>query len=93
MAHKLPEDFKKALLATPTAHVVWEDITAFTPDGDFFRSNPATDKFYPNEEELKNLYADWEILQCEEAESRALKKKLDGSSMLNTVARLLAKKG
>lgn len=25
--HKLPDDFKKALIATPQALVIWEDIT------------------------------------------------------------------
>jgi uncharacterized protein YdeI (YjbR/CyaY-like superfamily) len=27
MVHKLPNDFQKALNATPTAKAVWEDIT------------------------------------------------------------------
>lgn len=67
-------------------------ITAFTPEGDFFRNNPETNKFYPTEQELRELYADWEVLQYEEAESRARQTKPDGSPMINTAARLLAKK-
>ncbi len=27
VVHKLPVDFKKALIQTPAAHAVWEDIT------------------------------------------------------------------
>lgn len=67
-------------------------VTAFTSEGDFFKKDPTTNRFYPNLGELKALYEDWEILEYEESNSRARAKKEDGSPMFNIAAKLLAKK-
>ena len=67
-------------------------IAVFTKDGDFYRNNPETDRFYPDLGELSRLYSDWEVLEYSEEEGKALQKKVDGSPMLNIVARILARK-
>ena len=67
-------------------------ISAFTTNGDFYRNNPGTKNFYPGINELRELYADWQILEYEEAEGSAFAKKPDGSPMRNITARLLARK-
>lgn len=65
-------------------------IAAFTQDGDFFKNNP--EGFYPNRLELKEIYNDWEVLTYDEISSPAMAKKEDGSPMINTIARLIARK-
>lgn len=67
-------------------------ITTFTKDGDFYQNNPSTENFYPSEGELKELYANWEVLEYEEVASRTFSKRSDGSSMMNVVAKLIARK-
>lgn len=67
-------------------------ITSFTKNGDFYRSNPDTGNFYPEEDELRGLYADWEVLEYEEVENQAFEKKPDGSPMMNMSAKLIARK-
>ena len=67
-------------------------ITVFTKNGDFYKKNPQTNNFYPDTNELKELYADWEILEYEEVQSKAFQKNPDGSPMFNVAAKLLAKK-
>lgn len=67
-------------------------LTVFTKDGDFFRNNPYTDKFYALTGELSNLYSDWNILKYEEKLSRAFQKRPDGSPMFNIAARIIAQK-
>ena len=67
-------------------------ITAFTKNGDFFKRNPETDDFYPEEGELKDIYSDCEILEYEEVEGGAFDKNPDGSPILNISAKILAKK-
>ncbi len=67
-------------------------IATFTENGDFYRNNPDTENFYPKERELKELYAEWEILEYEEVENQAFAKKPDGSPMVNISAKLIAKK-
>lgn len=67
-------------------------ITTFTENGDFYQNNPNTENFYPKESELKELYADWEILEYEESKDRAFAKKPDGSPMMNISAKVIARK-
>lgn len=67
-------------------------VTVFTKEGDFFNKNPATDKFYPGLGEMKDVYADWEILEYKESNTRAWAKKEDGSPMFNIAAKILARK-
>lgn len=67
-------------------------ITTFTKNGDFFNSNPETDRFYTSQEELKDMYADWNILVSFEKEASAVAKKPDGTPMTNVFAGLIAQK-
>lgn len=67
-------------------------ITAFTQTGDFFAENPKTEKLYFAQDELRALYADWEILLYEEVRRQAMAKKADGTRKRNVVAVLLARK-
>ncbi len=67
-------------------------ITAFTQTGDFFQENPKTEKLYFAQDELRALYAGWEILSYEEVRRQAMAKKADGTRKRNVVAVLLARK-
>jgi len=67
-------------------------ITSFTKNGDFYRKDPTTDKFYLNENELKDLYQSWEILTYFEKEGKAFAKNPDGTAMVNIFAGMIAKK-
>ncbi len=67
-------------------------ITVFTKNGDFFREDPKTDNFYPDEGELKEMYMGWEILEYNEVKRKAFGKKLDGSPIFNISAKILARK-
>lgn len=69
-------------------------IAAFTEDGDFYRNAPNTEKFYLQENELKDLYIDagWDIREYREVRVGAEKKRPDGSPMINVSAKLIARK-
>lgn len=67
-------------------------ISAITRQGDFFRANPARDRFYPELGTLQELYVGWEILSYIEEEREARQERPDGSSMKNISAHLLARK-
>lgn len=65
-------------------------ISVFTRNGDFY--TPGTDRFYPDTNEMKRIYADWDILEYEEKEGDTAEKKPDGTQMKVVTARLLARK-
>jgi tellurite methyltransferase len=67
-------------------------IISFTKNGDFFKENINTEKFYLELNELKDLYADWDILEYEETKGEARRQKPDGTPMFNISAKILAKK-
>ena len=67
-------------------------ITSFSQNGDFYQKDPTTEKFYLKENELKDLYQDWEVLTYFEKEGKAFAKNLDGTSMVNVFAGIIAKK-
>lgn len=67
-------------------------ITSFTKNGDFYKLNPNTNKFYLSENELKNLYQDWDVMNYFEKGSKALAKNPDGTAMSNVFAGIIAKK-
>lgn len=69
-------------------------ISTFTQDSDFYRNEPDADEYYPEAEELKKLYLDWEILEYEEIEVKAGDKRpgKGGSPVTNTAATILARK-
>jgi len=66
-------------------------ITTFTKDGDFYRENPQTSKFYlDNKEQLEQLYTGWKILRNFEKEGKARAVDEDGNHMVNMFVGLLA---
>lgn len=67
-------------------------LTVFTKHGDFYRNDPDATHFYANQDELCELYHDWEIVECREVEGPAHKKNPDGSAMRNTWVELVARK-
>lgn len=67
-------------------------ISAFTKESDFYRNKPQTNTLFLEKEELKNLYSGWDILHYEEIPTEALAKKADGTPMINTTAKILARK-
>ena len=67
-------------------------IGTFTKDGDFYRLDHMENRFFPEHQELPELYQDWEILSYEERQSTALRTHEDGTHMTNTAAILLARK-
>lgn len=42
-------------------------LAVFSNNSDFFKEDPASGNFYPDREEMRRLYADWEIVECSEA--------------------------
>ncbi len=58
-------------------------INAITKEGDFYKDNPTTDKFFSSQGEIKSIYSDWEILEFQSRKWEAFQKRKDGSSMLN----------
>jgi len=67
-------------------------ITSFTKKGDFYNNDSATENFYLDTNELKELYFDWEILEYSEIETKANARDSDGNPMVNTTAKILARK-
>lgn len=67
-------------------------ITSFTQNGDFYRKDPTTGKFYLKENELKDLYQDWEVLTYFEKKAKAFAKNPDGTPMVNVFAGMIAKR-
>lgn len=67
-------------------------LAGFMKDGDFYRENPETNNLYFDTDEMKTLYADWEILDYSEKRGQAFQKREDGSPMFNITARILARK-
>ena len=67
-------------------------LATFTQDGDFYKVKNPNNFFYPASGEVKNLYADWQIIQWKERETKAFQKKDDGSPMINTTSFLIAQK-
>jgi tellurite methyltransferase len=67
-------------------------LTVFTKEGDFAKL-PGSDKyFYPEPDEMRELYSDWEVLTYNEHKGPAHDKNPDGSNMVNTITHLLARK-
>lgn len=67
-------------------------ITTFTTEGDFYKKDPQTKNFFPETNELRDLYAGWEILEYSEEVGDAFAKNEDGTPKQNTTASILARK-
>ncbi len=67
-------------------------VIAFNKNGDIYKQRPNNHFFLPAEGELKEIYADWEILKFKEEERRMYQKKEDGTNMFNMTLFLLARK-
>ena len=93
--HHLTDDQARKLLDKAQEHTLSGGVNvvaAITKEGDFYRDNPKSDRFYVNKDELKNLYSDWEIKNYFEKEVKMLKKREDGTPMTNIMAGLIAVK-
>lgn len=67
-------------------------LTTFTEESEFYTLKHGENEFYFKPNQLKELYSDWEIVKYEEEKVQANKKKQDGSLMVNTIARIIARK-
>lgn len=67
-------------------------VVVFMKNGAFYKADPLTKNFFPQLNQLRTLYKEWEILEYEERESEAFQKNLDGSAVFNMVATILARK-
>ncbi len=68
-------------------------ITAFTKDGDFYKKNPSTPKYYlDGKQELEKLYSGWSILKSFEKDGKARALDTEGKPQFNIFAGLLAQK-
>ena len=67
-------------------------IVAITKDGDFYRSNTKTNKFYADEGEIKNLYTNWGVLEFESKNRQAFQKRADGNPMNNVTDEIIVRK-
>ena len=67
-------------------------ITTFTKEGDFYKNDSTTDRFYPGLGEVQDLYKGWDIIKYKEKEGTAHKKNEDGVHMVNVSASILAQK-
>jgi len=95
MLHHLSREEAMSLITQMQKHTNKDGlnvITIFTKNGDFYRKNPDTDKFYPEKDVLKKLYANWEVLEYEEIESQTWIKRPDGNPMINMSEKLIAQK-
>jgi tellurite methyltransferase len=93
--HELPIAEAQTLIRNMQEHTSpggLNAIVVFTSDGDFYRDDPTTDKFYPAPGELRQLYNGWEIIEYTEEEGASRKKDSAGNPFKNVVARILAKR-
>ncbi len=67
-------------------------VTAITKEGDFFKRELTTNKFFPAIGEMKKIYGNWEVLNYQEVNRKARLKKENGSPMLNVTVKILARK-
>lgn len=71
----------------------FNSITAFTQDGDFFRANPDTGRFYlKNKEELGGYYTGWETISLFEKEGKARDVDKEGNPQSNVFAGVFAQR-
>ncbi|MAZ40943.1 hypothetical protein CL654_02405 [bacterium] len=67
-------------------------ISVFTKKGDFYKLPISKLFFYLEENELKDLYADWDVLVYKEQEGTAHETRADGTPMKNVLAHMIARK-
>ena len=67
-------------------------LNVITKEGDFYRNNPNTDRFYAEQDEIKKIYQDWEILEFDRRTWEAFQKRPDGSPMFNTSEEIIVRK-
>ncbi len=95
MGHHLTREEMLKVIAEMKAHTKpggYNVLEVFTKEGDFFKANPATDKFYPELGELRTLYSDWEIVDYREKDSKARSTWEDGRPMFNIAANIIARR-
>ncbi len=71
----------------------FNSMTAFTKDGDFFRTNPGTGRFYLNNKvELNGYFTDWKTISLFEKEGKARAMNNKGNPQFNVFAGIMAQK-
>jgi tellurite methyltransferase len=65
-------------------------LVTFTKDSDFYKQSPQN--FFPDENILREIYKDWEIIHYQERETAAVQTHPDGSPYINGTAEITAKK-
>jgi tellurite methyltransferase len=96
MLHHLSREDAESFITTIKEHTKSGGINAistFTEEGDFSTSGNAEGRFFPKLGEMRNLYADWEILKYTEENSKARATHPDGSPLFNIKVEIIARKG
>ena len=67
-------------------------LACFTKRGHFFRKNPRTKNFFPNQTELKKIYADWKIHEITIKKTRVRPTDAEGKALFSDFVAILAQK-
>lgn len=95
MLHHLNTDSSRTLIRQMQEHTNeggLNVISTFTKEGDFYKKDPTTKRFYPALGELEEIYRGWDILEYTEEKGRAHATHDDGSPMFNVASEMIAKK-
>lgn len=65
-------------------------LSTFTNQGGLYERNIKSGRFYPSEEVIKELYADWDIKELSSSEIMSHARNKDGERMKNFVVTLIA---
>lgn len=67
-------------------------VAAYGNSGDLAALEGYHDLYYPAPGDIHELYSGWEVIEYDEAEAQPALQKDDGSSMVNSVTRVLARR-
>jgi tellurite methyltransferase len=65
-------------------------IVTFSKQGDLYERAKKSERFYPDEEMIRELYSDWDIKELNNYETKTLAKDKKGEIMKNYVISLIA---
>ena len=67
-------------------------IVTFANAGELYTRNKHSQRYYPSQATLGDLYADWTILKLEQKEVTTMAKHKDGTPMKNQLLTVIAQK-
>ena len=67
-------------------------ISTFMNEGELYERNEISGRFYPSLDDMRELYADWEIKELSSRQSVSFARNKDGSRMKNLTVELIAQK-